>query len=188
MSRIISRYDHLFFRIGKYLGVGPWVIKGIALHESRLDETAHGWGPSERGFYERYIRGKAKFTGHRYYDQPRIIAAGHGLMQIQYTTATLNGVGFPFEGDWWKLYTPARNIYYGSRYFRKQLKRYGNLSQAIAAYNAGTATWISDPDSPKQGHFKNQPYVNQVQQAISAVTKDWKKRGIAVNFDFAKPE
>jgi len=182
MPNIPTRYDHLFFNIGRQLGIDPWVLKGIAWHESRLDESAHAYGDGEKAFYRKFIKDRTKWTDHRYYDQPRIIGGGHGLMQLQYTTAILRGVDFPHEGDWWKLYIPVNNIYFGGKYYLKKYRKYGNLSQALAAYNAGTATWINDPSSPNQGHFRNQAYVNQVQIAIETVSKDWALRGVKISY------
>lgn len=52
-----------------------------------------------------------------------------GLMQLMPATAQLYGVEDPFD--------PVANIEAGSRYLRRMVDRFHNLSLALAAYNAG---------------------------------------------------
>ncbi len=62
---------------------------------------------------------------------PRAVSprGAQGLMQIMPATARELGLADPFE--------PHANIHAGSRYLRRMLERYRNLSLALAAYNAG---------------------------------------------------
>ena len=63
--------------------------------------------------------------------RPRAVssAGAIGLMQLMPATARALGVSDPFE--------PRQNILGGARYLRRMYDRFGSLSLAIAAYNAG---------------------------------------------------
>lgn len=77
-----------------------------------------------------------------------------GLLQILTPTAQWLG----YTGTPRGLLDPATGLYWGLRYLAYQLKRYnGNVAQAVAAYNAGTAK----PDG-KGGFVTTPGYVSFV--------------------------
>jgi soluble lytic murein transglycosylase-like protein len=62
---------------------------------------------------------------------PRAVsrAGAQGLMQLMPTTAAVLGVADPLES--------TQNVHGGVSYLRSLLDRYGDLTRALAAYNAG---------------------------------------------------
>lgn len=167
-----SEYDRLYEQIGHELNLEPWLLKGVAQAESAQVWMAYRHGAGERRFYKRRIRGKVAWAGHRYYHDPQIIAASWGLMQVMYTTAA--ECGFPREGDWWDLLDPETNIRLGGRYLKQKCDRYGNISAAVSAYNAGIARI-----RPEDGKFQNQPYVDRVMRLAERFRTDWPSKEVA---------
>lgn len=81
--------------------------------------------------------------------------ASWGLMQVLLATAkeTLGNSALSIT----QLLNPSVNIEVGTKYLAKQLARYkGNMMDAIAAYNAGTAK------KDKNGIYTNNEYVQTV--------------------------
>lgn len=80
--------------------------------------------------------------------------ASWGLMQVMLATAkeTLGNPNLTIT----ELINPTTNIEAGTKYLAQQLKRYnGNMMDAIAAYNAGSAR-------KKDGVYVNNDYVQKV--------------------------
>lgn len=81
-----------------------------------------------------------------------------GLMQVLDPTARELGLA-----DVQQLYIPVVGISTGVKYLAQQLKRYrGNLANAIAAYNAGSARFNEDET------YRNQGYVDKVLRFLRA--------------------
>lgn len=117
-------------RIGRQYGVEPALIKATIEVESNWDINA-----------KRYEAHKGD--------------ASWGLMQLLLETGRWilkdNNLTIP------QLVAPETNITAGTKYLKYQLDRYnGNVADAIAAYNAGSAK------KNAQGVYTNQEYVNKV--------------------------
>lgn len=150
-----SDYDAIFRSAAATLKVEAAILKAIGMQESGLVWIAYRFGKAERRFYRRYIEGKPEWMKHRYYNEPKVIAASWGMMQLMYTTAVQ--MGLPREAPWHTIMEPEMNILLGARYFANQMDRYGNVSAAIAAYNAGSPRVIEGTS-----RFENQDYVDRV--------------------------
>jgi hypothetical protein len=150
-----AEYDGIFKSAAAMFKVEAAVLKAIAMQESGLVWISYRFGKSERRFYRKYIEGKPEWMKHRYYTEPKVIAASWGLMQIMYTTAVQ--MGLPREAPWHTIMEPETNILLGARYYANQMDRYGNASAAIAAYNAGSPRVVEGTN-----RFENQDYVDKV--------------------------
>lgn len=75
-----------------------------------------------------------------------------GLMQVMGAVAREMG----HEGHIVNLCIPEIGLTYGTKYLKKLIKKYENIEDAIAAYNAGT------PRRNETGKYTNQHYVDAV--------------------------
>jgi len=96
---------------------------------------------------------KAVIAAESNFDPGAISRKGaQGLMQLMPATAEQLGIDDPLE--------PTDNVRGGTRYLRSMLDRYGDLSRAIAAYNAGPTAVDHYGGIPP--YRETQDYVNRV--------------------------
>jgi soluble lytic murein transglycosylase-like protein len=121
-----------------------------------------------------HIKQESAFNPKAYREEPTINDASTGLMQLLLGTAKTLDSNTTEE----KLYDPEYNVDLGTRLIAKNLARYnGNLQDAIAAYNAGSARKNSD------GLYSNSKGVPNVQRYVDKVYAnyldytDWLSKG-----------
>jgi soluble lytic murein transglycosylase-like protein len=107
-----------------------------------------------------HIKQESAFDPKAYREEPAINDASTGLMQLLLGTAKMLDSNATED----LLYDPEYNVDLGTRLIAKNLTRYdGNLQDAIAAYNAGSARKNSDGlYSNSKGIPNVQSYVNKV--------------------------
>ncbi len=152
-------YSDYIVNASKKYGVDPFLILAIAREESRYNPEA-------------------------------ISPAGAiGLMQIMPSTArrlsqeirsnASDGGEMTLEGRRWHalLTDPALNIELGAFYLSRLIKRYGVLSYAIAAYNAGEVavdSWLKNNYSGEDEFIEDIPYgetINYVKRVLTTYEK-----------------
>ncbi len=132
------------------------LVRAIVKVESGGDAAAMR---REEKFFQRYVedRGYAVILPCTRDTEEHLRGYSFGLMQIMGQTARELGFRETFLGG---LLTPEVGLEWGCRYLKSQLDRYhGDLEQAVAAYNLGTAR------RDETGAFKNQAYVNKIRAA-----------------------
>lgn len=121
--------DPIIEDMGRKYGIEPALIRGIIKQESNWDVNA------------------SRFEAHKN-------DASWGLMQVMLATA--QGVLGNPNLTTTQLINPQVNIEAGTKLMADNLRRWGNLSDAIAAYNAGS------PRLGKDGKYVNAEYVSKV--------------------------
>jgi len=86
-------------------------------------------------------------------------AGARGLMQLMPETATSLGVT--------DIDDPEQNVAAGTRYLAEQLRRYGDLQLALAAYNAGPTTVNS---------FGGIPPYRETRNYVASITAEYLRR------------
>ena len=107
-----------------------------------------------------------------------------GLMQIMDTTA--EDVAKMLKIDNYDLFSPDDNINIGVKYFSYLVEKYGKISLALAAYNAGFGTvdtWISEGKILEDGSdYENIPY-KETNMYVRKILRDY---DIYLNYNLDK--
>lgn len=140
MTNRNEKYDDVITVQSSNFSLEIALIKAVIDVESSFREDAYRFEP---GFYDRYIKDKPRFVSHRYYNNPEIISASYGLMQVMFTTAEELG----FNGSALELYDPKLNIMYGCKLLRIKINHFG-VPLGILAYNSGSPR-TGDPKKEK---------------------------------------
>lgn len=72
------------------------------------------------------------------------ISASYGFMQVLYTTAYIS---CGYRGEPEGLYDPRTNIECGAKVLKEKIDMYGDISEALSAYNAGESIWRENADN-----------------------------------------
>jgi soluble lytic murein transglycosylase-like protein len=150
--------DEINAAAAKY-NVDPAIIKGVIAQESNFISTAYRFEP-----YISPTTGEPRTWLSPTSDFPAGGDASFGLMQILVRTARLLGLTGVKEN----LYDPATNINLGTKYLGNLITKYSKLGKpldnALSEYNGGGGS--SFGGAPAFGPFKNQAYVNNVNNYI----------------------
>lgn len=142
----------------KEVDVPKTVILAMVMKESQGNSFATRYEPKFYDWLQKritsaeispYSKHASRFT------ELKTRATSFGPMQVMGQTARQMGFSGAFLTE---LTHPEVGMYWGMLYMYQQVQKYGNIEEALAAYNAGT------PRKNVQGKFLNQEYVDGVLQ------------------------
>jgi soluble lytic murein transglycosylase len=130
-ERGVTHFTNLPPRDGRYKPVPPREPRGFTIGRIPKNWGYDGLiGLTAREIDVQPALVKAVIAAESNFDPAAVSRKGaRGLMQLMPDTAQQLGVDDPHQ--------PTENVRGGTRYLRSMLDRYGDLSRAIAAYNAG---------------------------------------------------
>lgn len=131
-------------KVAPKFGLDPDLVEAIVITESSGFPAARRYEPN---FYAKYIR-----DGEYPKELKTQLATSYGLMQVMGVVAYEYGLHNNIKET---LCTIEGGLWYGCMHFGRFLKKWGNVDDAIASYNAG---------SPRKqdGQYVNQRYVDKV--------------------------
>ena len=139
------RYDEEILKYSREFELNEYLVMGIISAESGFDEDAQS---------------------HK---------SAKGLMQLKEETALWCIENLNLDADRESIFIPEKNIYIGCAYLAYLEDLYGgNITNAIAAYNAGLGNvnkWLSDPRyADKNGNLKIIPFA-ETEKYVKKVKK-----------------
>ena len=151
--------EHIEIAAEKF-GINQTIVKAIVQVESGGDIYAVRYEPDWKWFFRvSYWASKLRITDKT---ERLLQMCSFGPMQVIGANARENGhTGSLIELCSWEI-----GLLYGCKYLKKQLVRYLDYQDAIAAYNAGSVRLNLD------GTYKNQDYVDKVMKAYASIKKE----------------
>ena len=142
-----KKYLPLVQQVSKEFNVPAALILGHAKQESNFDPKA-------------------------YRAEPKINDASYGLMQVLLKTA--KSIEPNATPD--RLYDPLYSLRIGTAYIGQNLKKFGNVPDAVAAYNSGVAKKDTYGRYVSNSGTNVQPYVDKVIRNYN-MYDDWLNKG-----------
>lgn len=143
--------------IAKRYDVNENLIRAIIRQESNGDDLSIRYEPhlKQADWYVQWLKPEERDDNFYY--------CSYGNMHILFAVARKYGFkGMPFD-----LLQPQNGIAYGVLHLKSLITKYGgNISKAVAAYNAGSAM------RGKDGKFSNQEYVDNVMRFYREISGD----------------
>lgn len=121
-------------------------VESVSAYDGMIDSAARKYG-IDGSLLRAVIQTESGFN-------PNAVspAGARGLMQLTPSTAAALGVSDPFD--------PEQSIDGGARYLKQQIDRFGDVSLALAAYNAGPGAVMKYGGVPP--FRETQSYVDRV--------------------------
>ena len=149
--------DKIFCINSKKYRIHKLLLKAVAKTESSLNVYAYRFEPL---FFENVLKKTVEWKD----QDPKIVSASYGLMQLMFTTAWQMG----FRGEAADLYNPVINVELGAKLLRQLLDgieagtdhihfQIWPICLCLSRYNGG----FSGNPGPN-GKLRNQDYVNRV--------------------------
>lgn len=137
----MSEYNAIYSASELKHALPPGILRAIAIQESAEMPWA---GRYEPGFFRRYLEPYSKANlpgvwpaGVSEATERSWRATSWGLMQVMGEVAREYGFTAPFLS---MLCVPEIGVAYGASHLKAKLNKYGNLEDALSAYNAGSPT------------------------------------------------
>lgn len=139
VAQRLARHAVLIVQAATHEHLDPWLLAGVAAHESHGNPYAIR---VERGYWRRYaagLRAAARRTlwtsDDRWIDYPDLAACSYGLCQIMFGTALQYGAHLDYPTE---LCDPTLNLYLAARILADLTRRHpGDLTAQLLAWNGG---------------------------------------------------